>query len=104
MSDVDGQDCLEISERCPVEASIYGYYPSRPANYFFAIIFGICLIVQVAQYIKWKSRTYAIALIFGCLGELVGTAGRPTYLPSSLLTAFQAMWEEYYCIATHSMK
>lgn len=80
MAEIDGRDCLEVSASCPVEASVYGYYPSRPANYFFTIVFGICLIVQVAQYIKWKSLTYAIALIFGCLGETVGMTGLLDYV------------------------
>lgn len=68
----DGRDCLEISEFCPVEASIYGYYPSRAANYFFAIVFGILLLVQLAQGIKWRTRSFSIAMFFGCLGECVG--------------------------------
>ncbi len=72
MSDVDPRDCVEVSAACPVEESIYGYYPSRPANYFFTIIFGICLIVQLFQGIKWKSRAFAIAMCFGCLGECIG--------------------------------
>ncbi len=72
MSDVDPRDCVEVSAACPVEESIYGYYPSRPANYFFTIIFGICLIIQLFQGIKWKSRAFAIAMCFGCLGECIG--------------------------------
>lgn len=72
MSDNDRQECLEVSELCPVEASIYGYYPSRPANYFFAVVFGILLIVQLLQGIKWKSRSFSIAMFFGCLGECIG--------------------------------
>lgn len=72
MSDNNGQDCLEVSEFCPVEESIYGYYPSRPANYFFAVVFGILLIVQLFQGIKWKSRSFCIAMFFGCLGECIG--------------------------------
>ncbi|MCJ1357283.1 MAG: hypothetical protein MMC33_007279 [Icmadophila ericetorum] len=32
--------CLNVSPECPVEASIYGYYPSLPANVFFAAFFG----------------------------------------------------------------
>lgn len=72
MPDKNGQDCLEVSALCPVEASIYGYYPSRPANYFFTVAFGIFLIVQLFQNIKWRSRSYGIAMCFGCLGECIG--------------------------------
>ena len=66
------QDCLTVSPECPVEATIYGYYPNLGANYFFCVFFGIALVVQFIQGIKWKTWTYMIALTFGCLGECIG--------------------------------
>lgn len=72
MSNNDGPECLAVSDVCPVERSIYGYYPSLPANWFFAVAFGVLLIVQVVQAIKWRTRSYGIAMFFGCLGECIG--------------------------------
>ena len=65
-------NCTDISDVCPVQASIYGYYPSLGGNAFFAAFFGICLVVQLFQGLKWKSRAFMIALVFGCLGESIG--------------------------------
>ena len=72
MSDANGNPCLEISPYCTIDETIYGFYPSLPANAFFAAIFGALLVIQLFQGFKWKSWTYLIALGFGCLGELIG--------------------------------
>lgn len=76
MSDANGNPCLEIGPDCTIEETTYGYYPSLPANAFFAAIFGALLIIQLFQGVKWKSWTYLIALAFGCLGEAIGHVGR----------------------------
>lgn len=71
-------ECLNVdpSIGCPVEASIYGYYPSLGANYFFLVIFAICLILNLVAGIRWRTWTYMIALGFGCFGEAIGYVGR----------------------------
>lgn len=69
----DYSDCENISAQCPVEGSIYGYYPSYAGNIFFVAIFGVCMIVQLFQGLKWRTYTFAIALVFGCMGEAIGT-------------------------------
>lgn len=98
MSDNNGQDCLEVSEFCPVEVSIYGYYPSRPANYFFAVVFGILLIVQLFQGIKWKSRSFLIAMFFGCLGECIGMNAGQALVEGRAIDNDRLCWED---IITH---
>ncbi|KAK2749376.1 hypothetical protein FQN57_006308 [Myotisia sp. PD_48] len=68
--------CLDIGPQCPVENSIYGYYPNRPTNALLCIGFGILLLIQGWQTIKYKTYTYGLAMTFGCLGEAIGYIGR----------------------------
>ena len=73
MSHVRIADCVNVTDYCTVEASIYGYYPSLAANSAFVAIFSTCLVIQLVQGFVWKTRTYTIAIALGCLGELIGT-------------------------------
>lgn len=68
--------CVEVGPQCPVEGTIYGYFPSLGANAFFAGFFGLCCILQIIFGIKFKTWTYMIAIALGCAGELVGYIGR----------------------------
>ena len=65
-------DCESVSLECPVDQSIYGYYPSLQANAFFAAFFGVCLVAQLVMGIRWKTWTFMIAMGFGCLCEVIG--------------------------------
>lgn len=65
-------DCQSVSALCPVETSIYGYYPNLGANLFFAVFFGICTILQMAQGFYWKSWSFSVPLALGCLSECIG--------------------------------
>lgn len=67
-----GQDCLNINATCTIEKTIYGYYPSVPANVFFCAFFGLCLIIQIVQGITFRSWSFMVALGVGCLGEAIG--------------------------------
>lgn len=62
-STVDPMDCSAVSPECPVEASIYGYYPSLGANAFFVAIFAICLVANVYFGIRYKTWTYMTAMV-----------------------------------------
>ncbi|KAG9187154.1 hypothetical protein G6011_05025 [Alternaria panax] len=68
--------CVEVGPECPVEGTLYGYYPSLGANAFFAAFFALCLTIQLGLGIRYKTWTYMIGLSLGCLGEVVGYAGR----------------------------
>ena len=65
--------CVYVNSTCPVEATIYGYYPSLGANAFFLAIFAICFIWQIIAGITWRTWTYMIAMGLGCAGEAIGT-------------------------------
>lgn len=69
-------DCLQVSAECPVETSIYGYYPSLGANAFFAAWFALLFVPNVIFGIYYKAWTYMLALGLGCAIEAVGYGGR----------------------------
>ncbi len=70
------QNCTAITPECPLEASIYGYYPNLGVNAFFLAAFAILTILNFAFGIRYKTWTYMIAMFFGCMGETVGYVGR----------------------------
>jgi hypothetical protein len=48
-------DCTSVSPTCPVDNTIYGYYPSLPLNIFFVVFFSIIAIEQVVLGLYYKS-------------------------------------------------
>ncbi|KAH7308743.1 RTA1 like protein-domain-containing protein [Rhexocercosporidium sp. MPI-PUGE-AT-0058] len=68
--------CERISLECPIEDTIYGYYPSLAGNVVMVIIFAICALSQVFLGIKYRLRAYPIVVCLGCLGECIGYIGR----------------------------
>ena len=68
----DYNSCTSISPECPVEATIYGYYPNLGVNVFFCVFFAVCMIIQIYQGIRWKTWTYLVALGLGCFSEAIG--------------------------------
>lgn len=69
-------NCMSVSAECPVEATIYGYYPNLGANTFFCVFFALCCIVQTFQGIKFKTWTFMAALSLSCFTECIGYVGR----------------------------
>lgn len=70
-------DCKNITPLCPVDQTIYGYYPNMGANAFFLALFAILCAVNIAQGIKYKTWTYMIALALGSLTEAIGMSPFP---------------------------
>ena len=66
-------NCTEVSIYCPVEFTIYGYYPNLAANAFFLAFFALAAGVQLCFGIRYKSWTYLIALVLGCVAEAIGS-------------------------------
>ncbi|KAH8586405.1 RTA1 like protein-domain-containing protein [Bisporella sp. PMI_857] len=69
-------DCTKITPLCPVEDTVYGYYPSLAANAIFVALFAICAVAQIVLGIKYRLRLYTIVVFIGCAGEAVGYVGR----------------------------
>ncbi|KAL8346910.1 hypothetical protein RB601_003444 [Gaeumannomyces tritici] len=68
--------CDEVSAFCPVQLTTLGYYPNRGANYFFAIGFGLCIIVALVLGTWKKTWSYMAFLTAGCALELAGYGAR----------------------------
>ncbi|KLU81383.1 hypothetical protein MAPG_00473 [Magnaporthiopsis poae ATCC 64411] len=68
--------CEQVSAVCPVQLTTLGYYPSRGANYFFAVGFGLCIIVALVLGTWKKTWSYMAFLVAGCALELAGYGAR----------------------------
>lgn len=73
---VYGPDANCTLELCPVTSSIFKYRPSLAANVIFIVLFGLTLLIQLVQMIKWRTWTFGIVMIMGCISELIGYGGR----------------------------
>lgn len=69
--------CNEVSPTCPVEATTLGYYPNRGINIFFAIGFGIAMVVTLVFGIRKKTWSYMAFVTAGCALELAGGCFSP---------------------------
>ncbi|KAK1997108.1 RTA1 like protein [Colletotrichum falcatum] len=55
--------CDEVTDRCPVELTVYGTYLSKPAATFFGIAFLGCAVFQL--YFGIRSRTWGFIIWLG---------------------------------------
>ena len=65
-------ECVEVSELCPVENSIYGYQPNLAGNSIFLALFAISAAAHTFQGIRYKTWTFLIAMSIGCVLEVGG--------------------------------
>lgn len=75
-SHVNPLHCTAVTPHCPVEASIYGYYPNFACNAFFVALFGFCLFVNFFFGVRYRTWTYMLAMCLACLSSAIGYAGR----------------------------
>jgi hypothetical protein len=61
-----------ITLACPIEGTVYGYYPSLAWNAIYVAIFTACCIAQIVLGIRYKVKTYSIVVSLGCFAEVVG--------------------------------
>ena len=61
---------------CPVEASVYGYRASLPLSALLIALYGLCMVAQIALGVKFRTWGYMIAMVLGCIDEIIGYAGR----------------------------
>jgi hypothetical protein len=76
-------DCTSITPACPLDQTIYGYYPSMPTDAFFLAIFAILTLSNLILGLRFRTYTYTVAMVFGCLGEAIGYVGRIPSLKSA---------------------
>lgn len=66
-------------EWCPLEYSCWRYRPARSVNLAFAILFGISALTYLAQGLFSKKKKwlgFTIAMVSGCILDVIGYAGR----------------------------
>ena len=61
---------------CPVELSVYKYVPNLAANICFIVFFGITGAIHLYQGLRWKTWSFMISVVTGCVCELIGYGGR----------------------------
>ncbi|OAA50493.1 parasitic phase-specific protein PSP-1 [Metarhizium rileyi] len=71
-----GPDANCTLSTCPVEASVYQYRPSLPANIVFLALFALAISVHVVLGIRWRSWGFMAFMVLGCLVEIVGYTAR----------------------------
>lgn len=70
-------NCTAVSlPYCPVDNTIYGYYPNLGVNAFFIAFFVLCAFIQAFQGWRGKTYFYGYVMVLGCLGEVTGYLGR----------------------------
>lgn len=73
---VNPLNCDQVSESCPVKASIYGYYPILGWNTFFSAVFGLCFFVNFWLGLRFRTWTYMLAMCLACMTSCLGYVGR----------------------------
>ncbi|KAJ0340566.1 hypothetical protein COL154_008631 [Colletotrichum chrysophilum] len=68
--------CTEVTLNCPVEATVYGYYPNVGGNAFLLAIFILCTVSQLFLGVKYRLRAFMTVMVIGCLLEALGYIGR----------------------------
>ncbi|KAF4982361.1 hypothetical protein FZEAL_2013 [Fusarium zealandicum] len=65
-----------VSERCPVELSLYGDYFNLGACIFFVIAYSLALVPQLYFGIRARTWSFTVWLTIGTIFELMGYASR----------------------------
>jgi hypothetical protein len=73
----DGANCTVSA--CPIEMSVYGYRPSLPFSSTIIALYGLCMAAQIYLGIRYKKWSFMVAMILGCIGEIIGYVGRILY-------------------------
>ncbi|KFY80200.1 hypothetical protein V499_00957 [Pseudogymnoascus sp. VKM F-103] len=61
---------------CPVEASLQGYRPAFGVQIAFIALFGVSMLIHLAQGIRYHTWFFASMMAIGCIGEIIGYGGR----------------------------
>lgn len=69
-------NCTDITPTCPLEATIYGYYPSLGANVFFVVFFALFTAASFSLGCRYRTWSYCVAMTFACLTQVIGYIGR----------------------------
>src|SRR4051794_22073974 len=87
-------------ELCEVEWSVLAYQPSLGASGAFIALFGLAMIAHIVQGIRWKTWSFMVCMVLGCIDEIIGYGGRIILNPNPFsfagflmdMSAFSAAW------------
>lgn len=66
-------ECSELSDFCPVEATVLGYAPNLGASIFFTVAFGIVLSASIFLTVWKRTWSYSAGLTAGLVLETAGS-------------------------------
>jgi hypothetical protein len=61
---------------CPVESSLQAYRPWFAVQIACMALFGISMIIHIAQGVRYRTWFFASMMAVGCIGEIIGYGGR----------------------------
>jgi hypothetical protein len=71
-----GPDTNCTLDLCPVSSSALTYRLSLAANGIFIGLFAVTMIIHIVQGIHWKMWGFMVAMVIGCIDEILGYSGR----------------------------
>ncbi|KPI35282.1 Sphingoid long-chain base transporter RSB1 [Cyphellophora attinorum] len=86
---IDTSNCTDITPACPVELTVYGYYPTISANAYAVAVFSLSLVVNLALGYRFRTWTYLIAMGLACATSIGGYAGRLAMHDNPWSSAFE---------------
>lgn len=63
-------------DTCGMQQSLFGYRPSLTASGIFIALFGISLVIHLAQAFRSQKWTFGSLIVVGCAVEMIGYGGR----------------------------
>ncbi len=63
-------------DTCPISDATVDYDPTLVGNALYLALFGLIIVVQFLQMLRWKTWSYSLCMMSGCVLEVVGYVGR----------------------------
>ena len=74
-----GNDVNCTVSTCPISLSVYGYRPSIAASSVLIALYAVCMAIQAYVGYRYRKWGFSLAMILGCLDEILGYVGRILY-------------------------
>jgi len=63
-------------QTCPIQAAQLPYDPSLAGNALYLAIFSLCCLVNIVLGLWYRTWSYLVAMVLGCMLEVLGYVGR----------------------------
>jgi hypothetical protein len=71
-----GPDTNCTLQVCPIDSSALEYRLSLAASGTVISLFALTMAIHIAQGVRWKTWGFMVAMLLGCVDEIVGYSGR----------------------------